>query len=141
MYYKYTGSISSFSIQKPKDVSVADIMLWNCSDRTIAPTRIQAFGKLADYINDLEWTDDEERYIEQDFYYDENLTLAYIVIPAFGESRIPAKIIASSDAPWMRDAFRIFGTIEHINTSHPEPMSGNEYSDWCDYKYEHFRRS
>ena len=137
MYYKYTGNIGSYSIRKPKDVSIADIVLYNCSDQSIAPTRLEAYGGLAEYINRLGGTDDEERYLTKDFYYDANLTLAYIVIPSFGDSPVPAKVIAGQ----LHDAFCIFGSSEHINTSQPEPMRNNEYGAWLNYKYEHFRRS
>lgn len=140
MYYKYTGSIGSYSIRKPKEISIADIVLYNYSDQSIAPTRLEAYGGLAEYINRLGGTDDEERYLTKDFYYDANLTLAYIVIPSFGDSPLPAKVIAGVDMGQLHDdTFCIFGPRENINTSRPEPMRNDEYGAWRNYKYEHFR--
>lgn len=141
MYYKYTGSISRYSITKPKGVSIADITLHNLSDHTIAPTRVEAFGELAEYIHELECTDDEERYLDWEFYYDANLILQYVVIPAFGLPYHPAKIITGSNVGDSCDSgFRIFGTPEHIITDHPQAMSYEEYSAWLEYKYQHFSR-
>lgn len=141
MYYKYNGLISSYSIKKPLDVSIADIMLYNPSDYTIPPTRLQAYGELADYIHELECTDDEERYIEWEFYYDTILTLAYIVIPSHDVPSRPAKVLTGScTGDNCKSTFRIFGNPDHINTPKPKAMTCEEYSKWLDYKLEHFSR-
>ena len=66
-YYKYTGNISGYSITKPGAVCIADLMLYNSNDDTIAPTRVQAFGEIAEYIHPLEFTDDEEKKLEWEF--------------------------------------------------------------------------
>jgi len=75
--YKYTGSISSFSYRRnsPEAVPVIDMILGDIYDDDKAPIRISAAGGLADYINAIEWTDAEERYLASDWYYDDLLYL------------------------------------------------------------------
>lgn len=142
MYYKYEGGIGSYSITKPGAVSIADIVLYNARDYTIAPTRVQAYGELADYIHALECTDDEERYLEWHFYYDSNLTLAYIIIPSWDMPLRPAKVITSSqNGVSCKSEFRIFGSPDHITTPHPPAMGLEEYAAWRSYKADHFPRS
>ena len=141
VYYKYSGNISSYSITKPHTVSIADMVLYKHGDHTVAPTRVQAFGELAEYIHELECTDDEERYLEWDFYYNKILCLQYIIIPASDTPHRPAKIIVGSQVgDSCESEFRIFGNPEHITTDHPQAMSAEEYSAWYDYKYQHFSR-
>lgn len=141
-YYKYTGNISGYSITKPGAVCIADLMLYNSNDDTIAPTRVQAFGKIAEYIHRLECTDDEERYLEWEFCFDGNLFLQYIIIPACDSSNRPAKIITGSQVgDSCKSEFRIFGNPDHIITNHPQAMSHEEYSAWLNYKYDHFSRN
>ena len=141
MYYKYTGSISGYSITKPGTVSIANLRLYTPDDRTIAPTRVEAFGEIAEYIHELECTDDEERYLTWDFYYDDNLILAYIAIPAADTIFRPAKVITASQVgDKCKSEFRIFGNPEHITTPNPQAMSREEYRAWLDYMDEHFSR-
>lgn len=133
--YKYSGLISCYSFDKFHGPTV-DMVLYDIRDDAIAPTRIAAHGQIAAYIDSLSCTDDEERYITSDYYYDGNLYLAYISIPS-SDPRIPAKIIAAPMSPhaaaW---DFRIFGPSEHIETDKPEPMSHEEYCEWLAYKRE-----
>ena len=140
MLYKYSGNISSFSITKPRDVSVMDMIIYKHSDSSIAPTRLTAYGGLADYINQLEMTDDEERYLEWNFWYDENLMLAYIEIPAYDGHYRPAKVLTGiiSSGKCSFD-FRIFGKPEHITTNQPEAMSSEEYAAWNEYRWHNLR--
>lgn len=134
MLYKYSGNIGSFSITKPGDVSIADIII-RCSDRSVAPTRLQACGGLADYIHVLEMTDDAERYIEWNFFYDSSLMLAYIEIPAYDGHYRPAKVLTGIIPRGMCGFdFRIFGNPEHITTDQPEAMSSEEYAAWRSYR-------
>ncbi len=131
--YKYSGLISVFSIDKQHGPT-ADMILYDMSNERIAPTRIAVHGEIANYISELEWTDDEERYIASDYYYDSNLYLVYISIPSINP-HIPAKIIAG---PMLKGApnwdFVIFGQEKHIDVQRPEPMSEEEYFAWLEYK-------
>lgn len=112
------------------------------NEYTIAPTRVQAFGEIAEYIHRLECTDDEERYLEWEFCFDGNLFLQYIIIPACDSSNRPAKIITGSQVgDSCKSEFRIFGNPDHIITNHPQAMSHEEYSAWLNYKYDHFSRN
>ena len=97
--YKYTGSISSFSYRRnsPEAVPVVDMILGDINDDDKAPIRISAAGGLADYINAIEWTDAEERYLASDWYFDHLLCLHRIEVPSMEPGK-PAKIIAQHEA-------------------------------------------
>lgn len=76
--YKYTGTISEVSF---RNRTACDIKLYDMNDRDKAPTRLEVFGALGKYILDIEGTDAEERYIPNDFYFDDNLYLWRIEVP------------------------------------------------------------
>lgn len=100
--YKYTGTISEVSF---RNRTACDIKLYDMNDRDKAPTRLEVFGALGKYILDIEGTDAEERYIPNDFYFDDNLYLWRIEVP--GGCDWPAKIITQS--PDDIDQLEIFG--------------------------------
>lgn len=138
--YKYTGGISSLSY-RPKDpdsIPSVDMILSDIDDDDKAPIRITAAGGLADYINAIEWTDAEERYLSCNWYFDSLLHLHRIEVPSVEPGK-PAKIIAQHDAI-DREA-SIFGPSDYIETSKPEPMSREQESAWYafnaedDYRY------
>lgn len=133
--YKYTGSISSFSYRRnsPEAVPVVDMILGDIYDDDKAPIRISAAGGLADYINAIEWTDAEERYLASDWYFDHLLYLHRIEVPSTEPGK-PAKIIAQHEAI-DREA-SIFGPSEYIDTSKPEPMDGEQRRAWYAYNAE-----
>ena len=133
--YKYTGSISSFSYRRnsPEAVPVVDMILGDINDDDKAPIRISAAGGLADYINAIEWTDAEERYLASDWYFDHLLYLHRIEVPNMEPGK-PAKIIAQHEAI-DREA-SIFGPSEYIETTKPEPMDGEQRRAWYDYNAE-----
>lgn len=70
--YKYTGTISEVSFRNSTNCA---IKLYDMNDRDKAPTRLEVVGALGKYIWDIEGTDAEERYIPNDFYFDDNLYL------------------------------------------------------------------
>ncbi len=132
--YKYQGTVSSFSYDS-KGCGSADIVLGDVTDYwDKAPVRIQAFGGMAKYINEIEWTDAEERYLKADWYYDRNLYLQRIEIPSKNES-IPAKIITQAD--FLSDDLVIFGPQDYIETDSPEPMGREQCAAWCEYRLNH----
>lgn len=100
--YKYTGTISEVSF---RNRTACDIKLYDMNDRDKAPTRLEVVGALGKYIWDIEGTDAEERYIPNDFYFDDNLYLWRIEVP--GGCDCPAKIITQS--PDDIDQLEIFG--------------------------------
>lgn len=133
--YKYVGRISSLSYrpQAPGAVPSVDMILSDIDDDDKAPIRITAAGGLADYINAIEWTDAEERYLSCDWYFDSLLHLHRIEVPSV-ESGKPAKIIAQHDA--IDRAASIFGPSDYIKTSKPEPMSREQQSAWYAFNFE-----
>lgn len=118
--YKYTGTISEVSF---RNRTACDIKLYDMNDRDKAPARLEVFGALGKYILDIEGTDAEERYIPNDFYFDDNLYLWRIEVPGVGDW--PAKIITQS--PDDIDQLEIFGQQNYIKTSKPESMSREEF--------------
>lgn len=119
--YKYTGTISEISF---RNRTACDIKLYDMNDRDKAPTRLEVFGALGKYILDIEGTDAEERYILNDFYFDDNLYLWRIEVPG-SEVWRPAKIITQS--PDNIEQLEIFGQQNYIKTSKPESMSREEF--------------
>lgn len=128
--YKYTGTISEVSF---RNRTACDIKLYDMNDRDKAPTRLEVFGALSEYIEAIESTDAEERYIKSDWYFDSNLYLYRIEIPGSEVGR-PAKIITQS--PHNIERLEIFGQQDYIKTSKPESMSGKEIYRWVDWERE-----
>ena len=131
--YKYTGTVSSFGCQRyaPGAPLHMDLILSDLNDDEKAPVRIEAIGGMAEYINKIEMTDAEERYISATWYYDSLLMLHAIEIPST-EPGQPAKIIAVLD-PLAPEA-SIFGPAEYIETSKPEPMDRDQRYAWYSFR-------
>ena len=131
--YKYHGGVEvmeggPFNME----IVLGDIDDWE----HIAPIRLSVGGGLAKYIYLLEGTDDEERYLKADYYFDRNLYLRRIEIPAADPNAPrPAKIIAQVN-PWDEEVY-VFGETETIKTRKPEPMSAAAFNDWFTWKVEH----
>lgn len=139
--YTYTGTISSISFRKSNSIhaSSATIELHDMRNDEVAPTRLDVIGTLADYLNDLEWTDDEERYLTSVFYYDITLTLLAVEVHS-SDPDIPAKVIAMNDPRGLMDiGTTFFGPKEHIDATEPEPMSEEAFREWRLYKSRCFR--
>ena len=90
--YKYSGTIEELAVERGR---ISYIKLFDVTDFDKAPTRLEVFGALGKYIEAIEGTDAEERYIKSDWYFDSNLYLRRIEIPG-GEVGRPAKIITQS---------------------------------------------
>jgi len=118
--YKYSGTIEEFAVERGR---ISYIKLFDVTDFDKAPTRLEVFGALSKYIEAIESTDAEERYIKSDWYFDSNLYLYRIEIPGSEVGR-PAKIITQS--PHNIERLEIFGQQDYIKTSKPESMSGKE---------------
>ena len=128
--YRYHGTVSSIGYKYIGHKGHADIILGDISDWDKAPIRVEAHGKLADYINGLQGTDAEERYIKSDWYYDRNLYLQRIEIPK-RDGRL-AKVIAHDFLS--NDRLEIFGPQDYIETNDPEPMDDDQAATWCEYQ-------
>lgn len=122
--YKYSGTIEELAVERGR---ISYIKLFDVTDFDKAPTRLEVFGALGKYIEAIEGTDAEERYIKSDWYFDSNLYLRRIEIPG-GEVGRPAKIITQS--PDNIDQLEIFGQQDYIQTSKPESMSCKEIYRW-----------
>lgn len=131
--FKYHGTVSSISFSS-KGCGAADLILGDITDRDKPPVRVEAHGALAKYINEIEMTDVEERYIRSDWYYDSNLFLYRIEVPS-GDQHIPAKVITQAD--FLSDELAIFGPQEYIETDEPEAMSPEQLAAWCEYRFNH----
>lgn len=121
--YKYSGTIEEIAVERGR---ISYIKLFDVTDLDKAPTRLEVFGALSKYIEAIESTDAEERYIKSDWYFDGNLYLRRIEVPGVGDW--PAKIIAQS--PDDIDQLEIFGELEYIETSKPKSMPGEEMNRW-----------
>jgi hypothetical protein len=135
--YKYTGTISSLSTfpkKRPDALHHVEIMLHDFSDSDKAPTKVDAFGGLADYIEAIEFTDHEERYITADWYYDDLLHLYRIEIPSADPIR-PAKVIAQIGA--LDPTAAVFGPADYIETSKPEPMTAEQFHEYLVFRSQH----
>ena len=121
--YKYTGTISEVAVRHG---SVCSIKLYDMNNSDKAPTRLDVVGALGRYIDDIECTDAEERYLPTNYYFDDNLYLWRIEIP--GGCDWPAKIIAQS--PDNFDQLEIFGEQKYIETCKPQSMPGEEMHRW-----------
>lgn len=121
--YKYSGTIEELAVERGR---ISYIKLFDVTDFDKAPTRLEVFGALGKYIEAIEGTDAEERYIKSDWYFDSNLYLRRIEVPSVGDW--PAKIITQS--PDDIDQLEIFGEREYIEISKPKSMPGEEVNRW-----------
>ena len=121
--YKYSGTIEELAVERGR---ISYIKLFDVTDFDKAPTKLEVFGALGKYIEAIEGTDAEERYIKSDWYFDSNLYLRRIEVPGVGDW--PAKIITQS--PDNIDQLEIFGEREYIETSKPKSMPGEEVNRW-----------
>ena len=133
--YTYTGNISSHSLTKtPSGISNMDMMVDDLYDRDKAPTRLQAWGEMAEYLDEL-FNDREEKYLQKEIFYDELLTVKYVVIRAVNNDPdtypVPAKIIATQ--PRFGEII-VFGDTEYIDVCQPQPMDRHEWWRFLDWK-------
>lgn len=59
--YKYSGTIEELAVERGR---ISYIKLFDVTDFDKAPTRLEVFGALGKYIEAIEGTDAEERYIK-----------------------------------------------------------------------------
>ena len=129
---QYRGSVGVMSAMGQ---TAEEITLYDSSDDSKAPTRLNIYGGLAKYIYELEMTDAEERYLDADYVYDWNLALVRIEIPS-KVPNIPAKVIAQQELPG--HGIVIFGPQEYINTPEQEPMDKEQRLAWVKWKNDNY---
>ena len=130
--YRYRGTVAVMSAMGQ---TAEEITLYDSSDDSKAPTRLNIYGGLAKYIYELEMTDAEERYLDADYVYDWNLALVRIEIPS-KVPNIPAKVIAQQELPG--HGIVIFGPQEYINTPEQEPMDKEQRLAWVKWKNDNY---
>lgn len=133
--YKYSGTIAEMGCDGNRRIEY--IKLFDVTDFDKAPTRLEVFGALSKYIEAIESTDAEERYIKSDWYFDGNLYLCRIEVPGSEVGR-PAKIIAQNPDDF--DRLEIFGQQDYIQTDKPASMPGEEWYRWVMWERENMRR-
>jgi len=77
--YKYSGTIEELAVERGR---ISYIKLFDVTDFDKAPTRLEVFGALGKYIEAIEGTDAEERYIKSDWYFDCTCICAALRFPA-----------------------------------------------------------
>lgn len=128
----YHGKISSCSAEKRNSgILAVDMILYDMYDADKAPTRIQAFGGLAQYIYEINGTDAEERYLDADYYYDNNLYLHRIEIHC--KDGRTAKVLTQDD--FLSEELMIFGPQEYIEVDEPEPMDNEQEKAWYEFRF------
>lgn len=93
--YKYTGSVAALTVRFGK---AETITLYDSYDDSVAPVRLDVRGALAEYIKEIESTDSEERYMNLDWYYDFNMLLRRIEVPAGSVVECGYKSVSSADS-------------------------------------------
>ena len=126
--YEYIGSISSVTLPK-----CDEIKLYNPDNREISPTLVDG-SFLQAYINEVEFCDDEERYLPHKFVYDSNLILNEIHI--LNKDGKDAKIIVGGLGKHGNIYFHIFGPQDTIKTDEPEMISADENHKYWAWKHE-----
>ena len=122
--WTYTGNISSYSSRKNcrGQQIISEIELYDIDDDSKAPILLHVGCGLFGYINDIEWHDDEEKYMRKEFVYDSTLYLKKIRI--LNKDGLICKIIEDmEDANWTA---RITGPKERINNRNQKALDHNE---------------
>lgn len=134
--YKYTGTIADLTVGFGKTETIT---LYDRYDYSVAPVRLDICGALAEYINKIEGTDSEERYMNLDWYYDFNMLLRRIEVPGvpsekFKMTSVPAKVLTQTRSN--PDELVCFGCPDFINTTKPVSMGPDDYQSFLMWKRE-----
>jgi len=113
--YKYSGTIEELAVERGR---ISYIKLFDVTDFDKAPTRLEVFGALGKYIEAIEGTDAEERYIKSDWYFDSNLYLRRIEIPGGAARRKSSPRARTTSTSWRSSASR---TISRPASRNPCP--------------------
>lgn len=126
--WTYTGNISSFAQQKNLrgEMIINEIELYDIQDDSKAPVLLHVSPSLMGYILNLEWNDDEERYMRKEFVYDNILSIREIRVLNKDGQR--CKIIREPDDPQALFAWtaEIVGPVERITDEEQRALTGNE---------------
>ena len=120
----YTGNISSFTSEKNRSGKriITEIELYDIRDQNKAPIMLHVGCGLFGYINDIEWNDDEEKYMRKEFVYDRTLFLRKINV-LNSEGKICKIIEDMEDVNWTA---RITGPRERINNQNQKALDRDE---------------
>lgn len=124
-FFSYEGNIGSFSTRKGANdgqLYIDEIELRDMNDEKKAPILLHCDLALVDYIQEIEWHDDEERYMRKLFIYDDILYLREIRV--FNDEGKVCKIVKGHEDKWlarMRTPF-ICGPQGRINDRKQPPL-------------------
>lgn len=126
--WTYEGNISSFSssLNLRGERVVDEIELYDIEDDSKAPVLLHVSCSLMGYIMDLEWHDDEEKYMRKMFVYDDILCIREILI--LNKDGKVCKIIREADE--MGWTAMILGPRERIDNVNQKPLDGDEKANW-----------
>ena len=137
--FSYKGNVSQISSEiTPSGITHADIIVKDLDKPKQSPMRLQAYGELAEYLCDLSWTDEEEKYLKKLFIYDSALVLRRIEIPQAedkdinGWKGIPAKIIVADSLK----TIKVFGPEGYLTSDKPAAMSRSEWHRFLEWRAE-----
>lgn len=122
--WTYTGNISSFTSQKNLrgEQIITEIELYDIQDYSKAPVLLHVSTALMNYIMDIEWNDDEEKYMRKEFEYDDILCIRRIRI--LNRDGKVCKIIQERDAMnWIAE---VIGPVNRISNENQKPVAPNE---------------
>lgn len=122
--WTYTGNIGSFAQAKNLrgETIITEIELYDIGDDSKAPVLLHVSPSLMGYIQNIEWNDDEERYMRKEFVYDSILCIREIRILNKDGQR--CKIIRESDEmTWMAE---ILGPVQRITDENQKALCGTE---------------
>ena len=122
--WTYTGNISSFSQKKNirGETIIDEVELYDILDDSKAPVLLHVGAGLFGYILDIEWNDDEERYMRKEFIYDRILRIREIRV--LNKTGKVCKIIR--DMENMDWSAEIVGPVERITDDEQEAHDGSE---------------
>ena len=122
--WTYTGNISSFAQKKNRNdrMIITEVELYDDTDESKAPVLLHVDTALMGYILDIEWNDDEERYMRKEFVYDNVLSVREIRV-LNKEDRVCKIIRAAEGYDWIAE---IFGPVERITSRNQKALDGTE---------------
>ena len=131
--YTVTGCIMQISYSQSRQT---EIIVGQVCKPEVVPHLLTVHGPLAAYLQARDLTDAEERYIDSVYYFDSRCELQMIEIPARKREDgpdLPAKIVGVTKAERHYRKLILFGSRRWIETANPEPMSMNEYQQFCEW--------
>ncbi len=103
-------------------------------ESTERPVMLTADENMMKYIEEVSWSDKEEKYIAREFLYNFHCGLVAVVVRSTND-RIPAKVVFSD---WMNDTLKTFGAQGIIDEVKPAPMDRRDWYKAYDFMAEDY---